>query len=415
MKRFGFITAILMLIALTAPVWSQCRPDCKECRSACRCGCHGKSASASANQALPADAGLSAFDGSIISFGFDMHKRLSDGTKDMMISPVSIDLLLGLALSGAQGETAAQMEKVMYLPGVSNIHGSSRELLQYYASLDPKITLNIANSFWYADDLNVHQVYIDDSKRYYDAEVVKGMTVNDVNTWVNRKTNGKISHIVDTVSNVQSILLNAVYFKGNWSKQFDPKLTVQQPFYTAGTQYNVPMMSRSGDKVLYFQNDAYQAVALPYGDKKLYMYVFLPSENSGLPAFLSSFNAQDWVKVRKEFREMKVDVKLPRFKSEYEAELNTPLMNMGMLDAFGASADFGKMSRSPLRISQIKHKTFIEVNEAGTEAAGVTSGIMTMSFPMQFVANRPFFYIISDAQKGLPLFMGCVVKPSENK
>lgn len=407
MKGLGFFFMLILFIAMLSGAGALHGNQKKQSQD---CSCDG------------GGSGKISAAGSLTDFGFDMYGRLADREKNVMISPVSIHLALAMTLNGARGETASQMQSALKIDErvpMSDIRSSSRELLYYYGELDPKVILNIADSFWYDKSLSVLPSYVAESREYFDAEVIRGIEINAVNRWVDEKTEGKIKKILTNLNGVDAILLNAVYFKGSWTDEFDKELTAPHPFHGPQGSYDVSMMSRPGARLDYFETEDYQAVRLPYGGGKLAMYVFLPSEASGLGGFISQFGSADWQDVRTRFSEAEVNILLPRFKAEYEAELNTPLMNMGMRNAFGRAADFSGMTGASLFISLVKHKTFIEVNEEGTEAAAVTAVIMTRSMMRperkNFTADRPFFYIIADSERGIPLFMGSVVKPDESK
>lgn len=215
-------------------------------------------------------------------------------------------------------------------------------------------------------------------------------------------------------------LINAVYFKGKWTTQFDKKQTAEYPFYlAAGREKKHPMMSQSG-KYRYYETKQFQAVSLPYGkDERLSLYIFLPSQNSNLSAFNKNLNAENWEKWMSQFRSQKGFIRLPRFKMNYDIKLNDTLKILGLGVAFGNRANFSGIGDN-LSISEVKHKTFVEVNEEGTEAAAVTSvgvaptAAIPQEQPFQMIVNRPFFCAIRDNQTSTVLFMGSIVEPQSN-
>ncbi|WP_434222969.1 serpin family protein [Limnospira platensis CENA597] len=215
-------------------------------------------------------------------------------------------------------------------------------------------------------------------------------------------------------------LINAIYFKGMWSEPFDKELTQEQPFTLIdGSTKLHPLMFQFGN-YLYLENSDFQGISLPYGDDARFsLYVFLPRENVSLDRFYTQLNATQWEEWIKQMRSRPGSIQLPRFKLEYEVGLNDSLKSMGMDIAFDPNqADFSNLtSDNNVRISEVKHKTFVEVNEEGTEAAAVTSVTVvtesTPSIPEPFsmVVNRPFFLAIRDNQTRTILFMGSIVNP----
>jgi serpin B len=216
-------------------------------------------------------------------------------------------------------------------------------------------------------------------------------------------------------------LINAVYFKGQWQKKFDPAKTQLQPFHLAdGKTKQTPMMAQSGNYP-HFKGENFQAVSLPYGQGGAAMYLFLPNEGVSLNSFLGGLTFQNWQQWMNSFRNAPGDVKLPRFKMEYSRDLNNPLKALGMEVAFTqGKADFsGIREQKDLFISQVKHKAVLEVNEEGSEAAAATSvGMSTTSMRREperfnFIADRPFLLAIRDQQTGAILFLGAVFEPMQ--
>ena len=246
-----------------------------------------------------------------------------------------------------------------------------------------------------------------------------------INEWVDTNTNGKIQKIIADEIDPSAVLflMNAIYFKGAWQTEFDPSMTRDGTFYLAtGGEKQVPMMSRTG-VYPYYGNDTadFQAIGLPYGDGQMSMYIFLPSRESNLNVFFQRLNAESWESWISQLEKQEVLLKVPKFKMEYERGLNDTLEALGMGLAFDASrADFSRMASLEtinvnLYIQNVVHKTFIEVNEEGTEAAAATSvGVSATSIqppPPQFIADRPFFFAIRDNETKTVLFMGTIVEP----
>jgi len=243
--------------------------------------------------------------------------------------------------------------------------------------------------------------------------------VQTINDWVNGKTHGKIPTILDQITPMQVMfLLNAIYFKGTWAKEFNPKSTTEQPFQTdPGQSVQTKMMHRL-DTLDYTTTEDFSAIKLPYGKGNYNMYVFLPSEGKTPGDIVKKLNKQNWNDWMKSFRlTQTVDILLPKFKYPYEIMLNDVLTDMGMGVAFSGAADFSGINRfGDLSIDYVKHKTFIDVNEEGTEAAAVTIVAIerTSAGPTKtyFHVNRPFLYAITEKSTGAVMFLGTVNLPA---
>ena len=290
---------------------------------------------------------------------------------------------------------------------------------------DPSIKLAIANSLWANQDIELNEQFIDRQFEFYRGKVTNldfadPSALQTINQWVASNTAHQISEIVDSISPENALyLINAIYFQGDWAKKFDPSLTTEQPFLT-DSQISKPvaMMSQTGD-YRYYANELFQAVRLPYGEQEeIGMYIFLPQTNSSLEQFNQQLNIDNWQEWQSQMRSQRGNISLPKFKLEYDTELKAVLSALGMQQVFNsAQADFSAMTDTPVAIDTVKHKAVIEVNEEGTEAAGVTSiGIritsaMPKSQPFNFNVDRPFFFAIEDDITETILFMGNVVEP----
>jgi serpin B len=359
-------------------------------------------------------------------FGFKLFEEVlkQENNKNVFISPVSIAIALDMTYNGASGSTQQVMAKALELQGLSlqEINSSNAALKQLLENPDPQIQLSIANSLWANQAVKFQPDFIKTTQDLYQAKVTNlnfqdSNSVNTINNWVNESTRGRIDKIVEKIEPDQVLfLLNAIYFKGRWTNEFDKQQTVQQPFYLpSGTQKQHPMMSQKG-RYKYYESEQFQAVSLPYGKhSKLSFYVFLPKKNSSLKSFYQNLNADNWEKWMSQFSQQEGFIRLPRFKMTYDVTLNTALEALGMGEAFTNQADFSNMGKD-FAISEVKHKTFVEVNEEGTEAAATTSvGIVATSLPVnqpfRMIVDRPFFCAIRDNQTGSILFMGSILDP----
>ena len=363
------------------------------------------------------------------SFGFKLFAEVAnqDAGRNVFISPASVGLALAMTYNGAVGETKQGMERALEIQGMHHdeLNRAYAQLKQALESADPKVELNIANSLWARKGVSFNPDFIQRDKQFYGAEVT-ALDFGDpgapatINSWVSDKTKGKINHIVDQID-AQSILflINAIYFKGKWSIEFDKAKTKEDVFSTgSGQQKRVPMMHQTG-KYNYYEGKDFQAVSLPYGDGRASMYIFLPANGSSLDGFQKNLTAANWGNWMKQFIETEGSIAVPRFKIEYETGLNDALKALGMGIAFDANrADFSGIVQGSERayISRVKHKTFAEVNEEGTEAAAVTSIEMRTTSAriqrtFQMVINRPFFCAIRDSKTGTVLFVGSITDP----
>lgn len=362
-------------------------------------------------------------------FGFKLFSEIqkSQSNKNVFVSPISIAIALSMTYNGAGGETQEAMAKTLNFQGMSleEINQANKELGILLNNLNPETQLNIANSIWTGKGISFSPSFLQVNQDFYQSQVRKidfshPESLKIINNWVKDKTEGKIEKIIQELNyNDVMVLLNAIYFKGNWNQQFSEYFTREMRFYLAnGTQKQHPIMFQSS-RHLYYQNEYFQAVSLRYAKGLISMYIFLPMEQVGLEGFYQVLNEENWKNWMLKFRHNKINLGLPKFKTEYEVTLNDALKSLGMKIAFDKSAaDFSGMGPIPpnLYISEVKHKTFVEVNETGTEAAAVTgSRIKLMSSTIEqtvdMLINRPFFFLIRDNDSGTILFMGEITNP----
>jgi serine protease inhibitor len=364
-------------------------------------------------------------------FGFKLFEEIlkQDAGKNIFVSPLSAGLALTIAYNGASGTTQAAMAEALELQGISleQVNSSNAQLKTLLENPEPEVELTIANSLWANEDFSFKSEFIQTSQDFYQAQVTN-LDFSDpnspgiINSWVNENTNGKIPQIVNNIKPEDVLfIINAIYFKGSWTREFDKNQTANYPFYlSSGEQKQHPMMSQSGS-YRYYENEEFQAVSLPYGESgRLSLYLFLPKQNSSLTAFYESLNAENWEQWMTQFYEQTGFVRLPRFKMEYDISLNEALKALGMEVAFRDTADFSGMSEigNLFKISEVRQKTFVEVNEEGTEAVAVTGiGLFPVvayippQEPFQMIVDRPFFAAIRDNQTGSILFMGSIEDP----
>ena len=393
----------------------------------CLLGCfHDEHLEAVIRDALkpPTDSDFASVTAANTAFGFNLLTTLrsEDPIANMFISPLSISIALTMTYNGAAGATERAMAEVLEIEGLDRytVNRSNLALQEGLGNREPKVEIAIANSIWNRQGIAFNSDFLNQNRQFFGAEIASldfssPQAVPIINEWVGTNTNGKIEKIIQTIDpEIVMILINAIYFKGSWQEEFDKSKTREGVFHLSdGSEKQVPMMRREGGYP-YLRSEKFEAANLPYGDGEVSMYIFLPNRDSNLDEFLDILNAEHWSNWLSQFSTARnIIMILPRFKLEYEAELNDTLKAMGMAIAFGKTADFSGIGRD-LFISQVRHKAVVEVNEKGTEAAAATSvKVGVKSISPTFRVDRPFFFAIYDSTTETILFMGIVREPME--
>jgi serine protease inhibitor len=378
---------------------------------------------------LPRD--LSIAEGELIaadnSFAFKLFTEVNahEGDKNIFVSPLSVAMALGMTYNGAAGTTQQAMQEVLGLQGMDlqEVNESYRSLIDLLQNLDPVVEFVLANSIWYGHTMTFEQDFLDLNQTYFDAEVTPidfsaPSASQTINGWVNDKTNGRISEIVpDPVpADVVMYLINAIYFKADWTYQFDKSRTQAAPFHLIdGSEVTVDMMEHEAEMpVRFLWNADLTAVELSYGGDAYVMTILLPSEPDGINTLLDGLTQENWSAWLDQLYAGEVYVRLPKFTLEYELQMNDVLTALGMGVAFSpGAADFTRMyAPGGIWIDEVKHKSFVKVDEEGTEAAAATSVAMVCSAPLTFLVDRPFVFVLREKLSGTILFMGKVVDPS---
>ena len=363
-------------------------------------------------------------------FAFELFRTATTNLGDRgnaLLSPLSVSMALMMTNNGAVGETRTAIEKALMADGfeVDDMNTYYQKLATDLPLLDPRTTLDIANSIWYRQGFDVLSDFLDVNRTFYNADVAAldfadSGAPDVINDWVSKKTNKKIPTIVEggIPSNMMMYLINAVYFKGSWAQRFDKGDTEKEVFTRAdGTTLQTDFMHVEHTFDVAATETA-EAIELPYGDGKFSMVVLKPRNNRNLAQLREELaDPTVWAGLTSSFVSQTTQLALPKFKFDYENELNDELTTMGMGIAFNPQmADFSGISNDPLFISEVKQKSFIEVNEEGTEAAAVTSVGMglTSAGPQvyTFRVDRPFLFAIRETDTGLILFIGQVNDPS---
>ncbi|XP_076671472.1 serine protease inhibitor 3/4 isoform X3 [Andrena cerasifolii] len=351
---------------------------------------------------------------------------------NLIMSPLSAAVVLAMAAYGARGETENQFKKVLHLPSTDSLGTSGYQALIDNINNVKENTLVLANKVFTAEKFSVKPSYRELTETYFRSitQLVNFAKSDEaaatINTWVKENTNNRIDGIVsasDLDETTALVLVNAVYFKGQWRNKFNPTFTRDMPFHiNEQTVKNVPTMHRQGSyRYGELPNLNAKFVEIPYQGNELSMVIILPNEINGLPMVEKKLQGMSIADILKQGYEREVQLQLPKFKIEKKIDLNSVLEKMGLTDMFTAHANFSGIADNKLAVSKVVQKAFIEVNEEGSEAAAVTGAIMmklSLEYPLEFAVTRPFFYNIIQAVKDeenrvhpMSLFNGHVIEP----
>jgi serpin B len=365
-------------------------------------------------------------------FALDLYARLRTGDGNVFFSPYSISAALAMTYAGARDETATQMASTLHfdLPP-DKLHPAFSELKTNLDAIQEKgkVRLAVANSLWPQVGFDFRQDYLALCEQYYGSAIVPvdfsrhtEAARTKINDWVSERTDGKIDELIgpgrlDELSRI--VLVNAIYFKGDWRTKFDASRTQDQPFHiSSGTPVTARLMEQTAD-FSYAEFPDLQVLEMPYAGGDISMVVLLPHDVDGLTnleAQLTPENLNSWING---LGTEKVHVFFPGFTFRSQFLLADTLSAMGMPDAFDATADFSGMDgRKDLYISSVIHEAYVKVDEKGTEAAAATAVVMTelvMAEPLRiptFRADHPFLFLIRDNETGSILFLGRVMNPT---
>jgi serpin B len=360
------------------------------------------------------------------TFGFDLLKEV-DALRDApapntILSPLSATMALGMALEGAEGETFTAMRDALRFQGLSReeVTASYRGLLDLLLELDPEVELGIANSAWSRQGFSFVPSYFDAVTTSFDAEVQE-LDFSDpgakdvINGWVNEKTNGRITEIVDAISPLDILfLINAVYFKGSWTTRFKEGDTHSGSFrLPTGADVTVPFMSAEKLPMRFGSVDGVQIGEIPYGGEAFAMTLVVPEYGKSVDDLVADWDDDTWNEWIAATHEGEFPIRMPKFELEWDGQLKDPLASMGMGPAFVPQADFSRMTPAEdAYISAVRQKTYLKVDEEGTVAAAVTSvTVGVTSAPMGLYVDRPFLVAIRERLSGTILFLGVIRDP----
>jgi serine protease inhibitor len=352
---------------------------------------------------------------------------------NIFISPLSVGMALGMTVNGAAGATRDSMLAALQLGALpmDEVNRSYRSVIDLLRGLDPGVAFTLANSIWYRTGVTPGQAFLDGTRTFFDARVqaldfslpTAAQTIND---WVNQQTQGKIPEIVDAPIDpaVVMYLINAIYFKGSWTQRFDAGLTQGAPFtLRSGATVTASMMTHKDPApARFYQGAGVTVVDLPYGGGAYAMTIVLPQTAAAIDSLSANLTEDGWNGWIAGLDSGAVFVTMPKFKLTFDRRLETPLTALGMGISFCTSmvSDFSRMypgaAPGDFCISKVKHKTYVDVTEEGTEAAAVTSveiSVVTSgpSGPLHIVVDRPFLVAIRERLTGTILFLGRVMNP----
>ena len=360
------------------------------------------------------------------SFGIDLFRLTAiSEDKNMMLSPLSASTALTMLLNGCDTQTYQQIRDMLGYQGltIEEVNAAYHSLVGQLLNIDPEVKLALANSAWYRQGFDVKPAYLNTLDSAYDARIA-GLDFNSpsaletINKWASDNTNGKIPKVLDAIDPYAVMfLMNALYFKGNWTYQFDPGQTASIPFHLKnGSVVDVEMMRSLFTNVKIVYDDAATVIELPYGQQNFSMVIILP--DNSLDEYLPGFDNVDWSRITANLDAItepgEGEIILPKFKFEYEKKLNEQLKSLGMIDAFDSElADLSGISDDDIYVNFVKQNTFVDVNEEGTEAAAVTTvGIYTTGLPVTIMMDKPFIFAIRERMTNTLLFIGKVEQPS---
>ncbi len=351
-------------------------------------------------------------------FSFKIFKEMMKEDKEnLFISPFSISTAMSMLYNGADTDTKLKMAETLEFNDfdIGYLNENYKNLIESLENVDDKLNVSISNSIWSADRFSPKKEFLDVNKEYYLSEIYSRDFSNpavkdEINKWISDSTKGKIDKMIEQIDpSTVMFIINAVYFKGDWTVKFDEKKTVKGNFTSKnGEIKSIDMMNNTSDTYGYFENEDVKGVRLGYGRDKVAFYMFMDKKSENADKMIINMTGNTLNQYIKQFYKKEVNVTMPKFKIEEEKkELNDVFKNMGLEIIFSGNADFTKISDG-ICVNKIEHKAVIEVNEQGSEAAGVTVIDIkeTAANKEEFTANKPFLFMIRDDRSGKILFMG---------
>ncbi|MBO9346092.1 MAG: serpin family protein [Chloroflexi bacterium] len=424
MRQIASVLALMLCACAGAPLPAPTAPPAEPMPTATSAETPGSAGKPRAPQRLDP-----AFLRAVNEFALELTVQLGrqDAGQNVFLSPANVAVALAMTANGARGETLQSMLSALNLNtlDLETVNSNFAALQALLVRDEPGATIAIANALWARAGVAFNADFLQRTQRFYDARIEaldfdQPDAPKTINEWVRRQTNDKIPAIVERIpEEIILLLMSAIYFNGKWETPFNPEFTQDRPFYLLnGTTKELPTMYRS-DNFEYLKGDGFQAVRLPYAGGGVRMVIILPDADRTLTQLMDQLSIENWESWREQFSVKEGQLYLPRFTTRYDKQLNQALSAMGMTEAFDdGRADFSGMRPVPpaLFISQVRHVAYVDVNEAGTEAAavtsvemGITSAMPTETFLMQ--VDRPFFFAIEETSTGSILFTGLITEP----
>lgn len=357
------------------------------------------------------------------NYGFEVFKELdireTDRMKNIMYSPLSLNMVLLMTYNGAQEFTANEIQNALSLNAINliDINSTYDTINTVFPIIDKDILLKIANSIWANLGITIKSNFSSDIKKHYKAEVQNldfsnTASLGIINDWVKEKSEGKINKIADNL-NFDLILINVLYFKGQWHTQFDKDLTKNKDFYLAdSTKIIVPTMELK-DTIKFATSEKYILVELPYSQGNYVMDLILPQNDNTTDTILDVL--PDFKKTLDDLTLAEMTIYLPKFEFSYQNEEYADILKLKMPTAFSDSANFLKMLNISMPIEKVIQKTYIKTDEEGTEAVAATGfTFLSAPPPCEIYFNRPFIFIIREVSTNTVMFIGKVANPLNN-
>jgi serine protease inhibitor len=361
-------------------------------------------------------------------FAFNLMHHINEDEpgNSFFISPLSVAYALSMTSNGAAGSTRDSIMRAMSFDSISTeaINASFSTLTEFLYSLDNKTKINVANSIWYEQTLHIQASFESLVQEYYSGKA-KGLDFRDqgskdiVNNWIENETGGKIKNMIGEIpAGTVMFLVNAIYFKSDWTYRFDKNKTGKGDFtLDNGQTILVDMMENDGMKIKHYQDDNISLVDLPYGNEQFAMTIITPRGSLTTDDLVKGLTSEQYSNWMKRTDSLSVTLFMPKFSLEYKTDLKKPLSGMGMSNAFSDGADLSNLfiEKLPLAITAVLHKARIDVDEEGTEAAAATvvevGETAAISDPLKIVINHPFLFFIHERYSNTILFYGKMMNP----
>lgn len=363
------------------------------------------------------------------SFGFGLFKKLNtkkDDHRNVVISPLSTAMVLGMAYNGVEGETKQKFSEVLGWEDVSviELNGYNNRLIDHLQQQSENIRMNISNSVWFDEQLNIKESFLKRNRESFQTytssiDTEDRSAANIINHWVAESTDGNISGVMDNISSQDMLyILNATYFKGNWKNDFNESKTKKSQFFLEDKSSTpVSMMWQKAD-LNYYDGEDFQFVELPYEDESYCMYILLPDSNKKVDETIENLSYSSWHFYKEKLsKKRNINFGMPRFHCEHAIKMKDLLGGMGLGKLFVRDkTDLSGITERKVAISEMMHKAAVDVDEKGTEASAATS--LAISFttlvednPFNLIVNRPFVFAIEEKKSNTLLFIGKVTNP----